>query len=75
VHAWISHLLTQIFSGDQDGDFLRKLFALLAIPLIVSLIAILVHWLVKGRMFPYFTQCLWVMWLVQTAALVIQYKP
>ncbi len=74
AHHWISDLLTQIFSGGDAGNFLRKLLALLVIPVGVALIPIAIYWLAKKQWFPYFIEVVWAIWLVQTAALLILYK-
>lgn len=74
AHDWVSQVLTNVFSGGEAGDLTRKLLALLAIPLVISLIPVVVYWLARRSWFPYFMQIFWVTWLLQTAALVIQYK-
>lgn len=74
AHAWVADGLTQVFSGGQAGDITRQLLALITIPVILSLIPVLIYWLLKRNMFPYFMQVIWVTWLIQTAALVIQFK-
>ncbi len=73
-HNWVADTLTSVFSGGQAGDITRKLLALLAIPVVIGLIPVIIYWLTKRAWFPYFIQIVWVMWLIQTAALVILYK-
>ncbi len=74
AHDWVADMRTQVFSGGQAGDITRQLLALLSIPLAIGFIPVIVFWLAKRQWFPYFMQVVWVVWLVQTAALVIQYK-
>jgi len=74
AHDWISDNLRDIFSGAQAGSLARELLALLAIPVAVGLIPVIIFWLAKRRWFPWFMECVWVVWLIQTAALVIVFK-
>lgn len=73
-HDWIAQTLTEVFSGGQAGNLIRNLLALLAIPLLASLLPVLIYWLAKRQLFPYFMHMIWVIWLVQTAALIVLYK-
>ncbi|HVY53303.1 MAG TPA: hypothetical protein VHA13_02170 [Gammaproteobacteria bacterium] len=73
-HDWVSELLLQVFSGGQAGSIARNLIALLAMPLIISVIPAIVYWLAKRSMFPYFMHTLWAVWLVQTTALIVLNK-
>ncbi len=72
---WVSELLTQVFSGGPAGDLTRKLLALLAIPIAIGLVPVIIFWLTRHRWFPYFMHIVWVIWLIQTAALVIHTTP
>lgn len=74
AHNWVAETLTQVFSGGQAGDITRKLLALLCIPIVIGAIPVVIYWLAKRSWFPYFMHVVWVTWLAQTAALVIQYK-
>lgn len=73
-HDWLSDFLKNIFSGGQAGNIIRELIALLAIPVVVALIPAVIYWLAKRAWFPYFMELVWVIWLVQTSALVVLYK-
>lgn len=73
-HDWLSDLLKTVFSGGQAGNIIRELIALLAIPVVVALIPTIVYWLIKRSWFPYFMELIWIIWLIQTSALVILYK-
>lgn len=73
-HDWVAETLTDVFSGGSAGNLIRNLIALLTIPLIVGLVPVLIYWLAKRQWFPYFMHCVWVVWLLQTAALVVLYK-
>jgi hypothetical protein len=74
AHNWVDQILIQVFSGGQVGNILRALIALLAIPLLVSLIPAIIYWLVKRKWFPYFMETLWIVWVLQTTAVVVLYK-
>lgn len=74
AHDWISDMLRDVFAGDQAGTLVRELLSLLAIPVAVGLIPVILFWLAKRRWFPWFMELVWVIWLVQTAALVVLFK-
>ncbi len=73
-HAWISDVLTNVFSGDTAGNIIHQLIALLIIPVVVAFVPAIIYWIIKRTWFPYFMELVWVIWLVQTSALVILYK-
>ena len=73
-HDWISGLLTEVFSAGHAGSLARSLIALVSIPVIVGLIPTLTYWLVRRHWFPYFMEIVWVVWLIQTGALIMMYK-
>lgn len=74
AHDWVSDLLTQVFSGGETGNLIRKLLALLVMPIGIALIPTIIYWFAKRSWFPYFMGIVWVIWLAQTAAIVILYK-
>ena len=74
AHAWISDMLKQVFSGGEAGDIIRQLIALLTMPLLIAAVPALIYWLVRHHGFPYFMEIVWVVWLMQTAALIVIYK-
>lgn len=74
AHDWIAQTLTDVFSGGTAGNLIRQLLALLAIPVLVALIPAMIYWVAKRNWLPYFMHIVWVTWLAQTAALIIQYK-
>ena len=74
AHDWVSNMLTSVFSGSQTGDLIRKLIALLIVPLVIGLVPVIVYWFARRSWFPYFMQIVWVVWLLETAALIVQYK-
>jgi len=74
AHDWIAQTLTDVFSGGTAGNLIRQLLALLAIPVLIGLVPTVIYWIAKRNFFPYFMQIVWVTWLAQTAALIIQYK-
>lgn len=71
---WVAEILTQVFSGGPAGDIIRKVLALLLIPFAVALVPTLIYWLTRRHWSPYFMNIVWVVWLIQTAAIIIQYK-
>lgn len=73
-HDWLSDLLKEVFSGGQAGNIIRELIALLAIPVVIACVPAVIYWLAKRAWLPYFMELVWVIWLVQTSALVILYK-
>ena len=68
---WISQLLLQVFSGGELGSAIRNLISLLVVPLCFGAVPTLIFWLSKNRMFPYFMHVVWVVWLVQTTAIIV----
>jgi hypothetical protein len=74
VHDWIAQVLAQVFSGGQAGSITKNLIALLAAPIIIALVPAIIYWIIKRSWFPYFMQIVWVIWLMQTAALAILFN-
>jgi hypothetical protein len=74
AHDWIADVLTQVFSGGQAGNIIRNMIALLAIPVLISLIPTIIYWIAKRGWFPYFMDIVWVVLLIESSALVILYK-
>ena len=74
AHDWIAQVLLQIFSGGEAGNIIRQLIAMLAVPLLVAFIPTVIFWLAKRRLFPYFMHVVWVVWLLQTTAMIMMYK-
>jgi hypothetical protein len=74
AHDWVANTLKDVFSDGTSGNATRELIASLTIPFAVGLIPAGVYWLVRRSWFPYFMTVVWVTWLIQTSALVIQYK-
>lgn len=74
-HAWISQSLMQVFSGGEVGSVLREMIALLVIPVLAGLVPSLIYWAVKRSWLPCFMYIVWIVWLIQASAVIIQYKP
>lgn len=74
MHDWVSTILKDVFAGGETGNLVRELIALLAAPVVVGLIPAVIYWIVKRSWFPYFMEFVWVIWIVQTSALVILYN-
>jgi hypothetical protein len=73
-HDWVANALKEVFSGGQAGNISRELIASLTIPVLIALIPAGFYWLAKRHWFPYFMTIVWIVWLIQTSALVIQLK-
>lgn len=71
AHDAIAKLLMEVFSGGQAGNIVRELIALLALPLVIGIFPALIYWLLKRHAFPYFMDVVWIIWLLQTGALVM----
>lgn len=71
---WVSETLKQVFSGGEAGNLIRELLGLLAIPVAIGLIPVIVYWLARRKWFPYFMQIVWIIWMAQTAALIVLFK-
>ncbi len=74
AHDWLSNLLKDVFSTGHIGNLIRELLALLVIPLAIGLLPVIAYWLAKRSWFPYFMEVVWVVWLLQAAALIVLYK-
>jgi hypothetical protein len=74
AHEWISQLLTDVFTAGQAGNLARGLLALLSIPILAGLIPALLYWMIRRHWYPYFMDIVWIVWLVQTGALLMMYK-
>lgn len=71
AHDWISQMLADVFSGGHAGNLAKGLIALLSIPVLVALVPSLIYWMLKRNWFPYFMEIVWIVWLIQTGALVV----
>jgi len=74
AHDKVNELLQSVFSEDKAGDLIKNLLALLAVPFGFGLVSVIAYWVVKRQWFPYFMDVVWILWLVQTAALIALYK-
>lgn len=74
AHDWIANILKEVFSAGNAGNLSRQLIALLGIPVIVGFIPALSYWLAKRMWLPFFMEVVWVIWLIQTSALVVLFK-
>ena len=70
AHTWISETLKEVFTGGQAGNISRELIALLAVPFLVGLVPALLYWFAKRKWLPCFMQIVWVIWLIQTSAII-----
>lgn len=74
AHDWVSETLKQVFSVGVAGNMVRALIALLVIPVGIGLIPVIGYWVSKRHLFPYAMQVIWVVWLMQAAALIVLFK-
>lgn len=74
AHEWLSNILKEVFSGGEAGNIIRQLLALITIPFALGLVPVIIYWLARREWFPYFMQCVWIVWLIQTSALIVLYK-
>ena len=74
AHDWISQLLLQVFSGGEIGSAVRNLLSLIIVPLFIGSIPAAIYWFSKHRQFPYFMHIVWIIWLLQTTAIVMLYR-
>lgn len=74
-HDWIAENLKQVFTAGIPGNLIRELIALLALPLLIGFVPAFLYWLVRRQWLSCFMHLVWIIWLIQTAALVIQYAP
>jgi hypothetical protein len=74
AHDWVANVLKDVFSDGPSGNLIRELIASLTVPFVVALLPAAIYWMVKRHWFPYFMPIAWVLWLIQTSALVIEYK-
>lgn len=74
AHAWVSQILTTVFSGGPAGSLAKGLIALLSIPLLAGLVPAISYWMVRRHWFPYFMEIVWIVWFIQAGALIVLYK-
>jgi len=75
AHDWVDDSLRQVFSMGATGNVIRQLLALLAMPILLSLIPMIIYWLTKHTWFPWTLHLVWAIWLIQTSAIVLLYAP
>lgn len=71
AYNWISGKLIKVFAGSEIGTWLRKLIALLIIPIIIGLIPALIYWLVKRHWPTFFIGIVWIAWIVHATVWVM----
>lgn len=68
---WVSQALLPFIAGGELATTVRNLLALLFLPFFIGAIPTIIFWMSKRRMFPYFMHVVWVVWLLQTTAIVV----
>lgn len=63
-YTWIVLILTPIFSSGSFGIFIRNVFSLVMLPLIIVGVPALIYRAVKGKQIPWFIEITWVVWLI-----------
>jgi hypothetical protein len=71
---WVGEALKIVFSGGEAGNVTRELIAILLIPFLIGLIPAIIFWFAKKRWIPCFMHIVWVIWLIEAVALIINYK-
>ena len=72
VHNQLASILAVVFSGDATGRLIQSILALIIIPIIAGLIAILIFWLVKRIAMPHMMATIWVVWTVLLVTMLAQ---
>lgn len=75
VHDWVSDSLKDVFSMGETGTDIRQLIAILAVPVIITLIPTLIYRLARHAWFPWALHVLWMIWLIEISAIVLLYAP
>lgn len=73
AHDKVSGILTSVFNGGHAGNIAREGVSLLIIPLLAGLIPAIIFFLVRKHWLPCFMEIVWVIWLLQAGALLINY--
>ncbi len=73
AHDWVAEVLTNVFNGGNVGNIARELTALISIPLVAGLVPALFYFLIRKRWLGCFMEIIWIVWLLQTGALVMVY--
>ncbi|MDX1901608.1 MAG: hypothetical protein SFW66_06345 [Gammaproteobacteria bacterium] len=75
AHTWVADHLKDIFAGGEAGNIIRQLIALFVVPVLVALVPVVLYWLAKRHWFPWTMEIIWIVWLLQVAAVVLLYAP
>jgi hypothetical protein len=70
LHGQIANGLKIIFSDDAVGEILQSVLALLLIPIVLGVIAALVHFVIKQEHFPHTMSVVWACWAVLLVAVL-----
>ncbi|HTM63175.1 MAG TPA: hypothetical protein VL360_01585 [Gammaproteobacteria bacterium] len=73
AHDWVSGILTNVFNDSHTGNIARELTALIVIPLLAGLIPAIIFFLLRKYWLPSFMEIIWVVWLLQTGAMLMVY--
>ncbi len=73
AHDSVSGILTSVFNGGPAGNIAREGVALLIIPLLAGLIPAMIFFLVRKHWLPWFMEIVWIVWLLQAGALLVNY--
>ncbi|AHE67756.1 hypothetical protein Loa_02214 [Legionella oakridgensis ATCC 33761 = DSM 21215] len=70
-YTYVNLKLSPIFSANETGIMIRKVFSLVLIPVAIAAVPALVYRLIKGRHMPYFIHITWLLWLVVVLSKVL----
>ncbi len=71
IHGLLVKQLSMIFAGGKVGMMIKEVVALVLIPLGIASIPASVYWVFKRRVMPYFTDLLWVSWIMLATSVAL----
>lgn len=72
LHDWLYDVTQVVFSDSTLGIMLRKLVALLVIPLVCIGIPSGLYYVIYRKAMPYFTEAVWVVWIILVTAILLK---
>lgn len=70
-HDMVDNMLAYVFSSGKIGSLIAQLVSYLVLPLISASVFAAGYFLFRRHFSPHFMMIAWVVWLVQTTALVL----
>lgn len=72
LHNWLYEITKAIFSDNALGIILRKMIALLVIPLVCVGVPAGLYYVIYRKSMPYFTEAVWVVWIILATAMLLK---